>query len=135
MPGYIEGDRGRSFPTSYVWTQCNFVDETPNSIMLSAAEIPLGSIRFTGIIGIILWHGKEYRIATYLGAKIMQKGNGMLVIKQGRFIFTIKLIKKQDKLLYAPVYGSMKRMIRESTSCTAYYLFEGKWTKAVRISN
>ncbi|MDP4120540.1 MAG: tocopherol cyclase family protein [Bacillota bacterium] len=122
--GYIEGDRGRSFPKSYAWTQCNFFYKTQNSIMLSVAEIPIGAIEFTGIIGEILWHGKSYRIATYLGARAIEIGNGMLVVKQGRLTFTSKLIKKQDKLLYAPVCGNMKRTIRESLSCTAYYQLE-----------
>lgn len=45
--GYIEGDRGRSLPKVYAWTQCNFFDESPCSIMLSIADIPLGSIHFT----------------------------------------------------------------------------------------
>ena len=46
--GYWEGDRGRSFPKKYVWTQCSFPD---GSLMLSAADIPLAGIHFTGVIG------------------------------------------------------------------------------------
>jgi len=122
--GYIEGDRGRSFPTVYAWTQCNFFDESPCSLMLSVADIPLGAIHFTGIIGVILWHGKEYRIATYLGAKATHIGNGIIDVFQGKFKLTAKLIKKQDNPLYAPVRGGMKRLIRESLSCTASYSFE-----------
>ena len=122
--GYIEGDRGRSFPKVYAWTQCNFFDESPCSIMLSVADIPLGAIHFTGIIGVILWHGKEYRIATYLGAKAAYIGNGKIAVSQGRLKLTATLIKKQDNPLYAPVRGGMKRLIRESLSCTARYSFE-----------
>ena len=36
--GYIEGDRGCSFPRRYFWTQCLFDN---NSVMLSIADIPL----------------------------------------------------------------------------------------------
>ena len=122
--GYIEGDRGHSFPKVYAWTQCNFFDECPGGISLSVADIPFGAVHFTGIIGVILWRGKEYRLATYLGAKAAYIGKGKLVISQGRFKLTAALIKKQDKPLYAPVRGDMKRLIRESPSCTAYYLFE-----------
>jgi hypothetical protein len=127
--GYIEGDRGRSFPKVYAWTQHNFFDQSPGSLMLSIAEIPFGPSRFTGIIGVILWRGREYRIATYLGAKAVEIGNGLLVVKQGRFRFTAQLIEKQDRLLFAPVSGGMKRMIHESPSCTAYYLFEENGNK------
>ena len=61
--GYIEGDRGRSFPKEYAWTQCSFSE---GSIMLSVADVPIYGYHFTGIIGIVLHNGKEYRIATYL---------------------------------------------------------------------
>lgn len=122
--GYIEGDRGGSFPETYAWTQCNFFDESPCCIMLSAAEIPLGVFHFTGIIGVILWRGKEYRIATYLGAKVVHISDGSIVISQGKFKLTASLIRKQDNLLYSPVRGSMKRLIHESLSCTAHYSFE-----------
>jgi hypothetical protein len=122
--GYIEGDRGRSFPSVYLWTQCNFFDETPNSIMLSVAKIPLGFLDFTGIIGVIFWHGKEYRIATYLGAKVVKIGKGEIVIKQGGLKLTAVLIEKQGSLLYAPVSGNMERLIHESLFCTAYYMLE-----------
>ncbi|MGN0995049.1 MAG: hypothetical protein ACI4PD_07965, partial [Butyricicoccus sp.] len=50
--GYMEGDRGHSFPREYVWTQCSFPD---GALMLSIAEIPLGRLHFTGIIGVVLW--------------------------------------------------------------------------------
>lgn len=122
--GYIEDDRGRSFPEAYAWTQCNFFDESPCSIMMSVANIPLGAIHFLGIIGVILWHGKEYRIATYLGAKVAHIGHGKIAISQGRFKLTATLINKNDNPLYAPVHGGMKRLIRESISCTTHYSFE-----------
>ena len=64
--GYIEGDRGYSFPSVYAWTQCLFEG---GSLMLSVADIPIGHIHFTGIIGVVYLDGKEHRIATYLGAR------------------------------------------------------------------
>lgn len=132
--GYVEGDRGRSFPKVYAWTQCNFFDRTAGSIMLSVAEIPLATRRFTGIIGVILWQGKPYRIATYLGAKAESIGDGTLVVTQGALKLTARLIKEQDKLLFAPVSGSMARMVRESLSCTAYYLLEENGRKLLEFT-
>ena len=64
--GYLEGDRGRSFPRAYIWTQCCFPE---GSLVLCVAEIPLAGFRFTGVIGVVLWRGREYRLATYLGAR------------------------------------------------------------------
>lgn len=119
--GYIEGDRGYSFPKEYAWTQCFFDDE---SIMLSIADIPFGLFHFTGIIGVILLHGREYRIATYLGAKAVKIENGKIVIRQGDAVLTVKLIEKKAHPLHAPVGGVMSRTIHESASCRALYRFE-----------
>ena len=44
--GYMEGDRGHTFPRSYFWMQCLDVRQDA-SVMLAIAEIPLGPIRFT----------------------------------------------------------------------------------------
>lgn len=121
--GYIEGDRGCSFPGRYIWTQCSFEN---NSLMLSAADIPLSGFHFTGIIGIVMLEGKEYRIATYLGAKIKQIKNNTVTVKQGNFELTATLLKKNAHPLAAPANGSMCRTIHESTSCKAYYRFSYK---------
>ena len=121
--GYIEGDRGRSFPKKYIWTQCCFEN---NSLMLSVADIPFLGIRFTGIIGVILLDGREYRIATYLGAKIKQVNKNTVTVKQGNFEFTAKLLKKNAHPLAAPSNGDMCRTIHESASCEAYYRFSHK---------
>ena len=43
--GYMEGDRGHTFPRSYFWMQCLDVRQDA-SVMLAIAEIPLGPIRF-----------------------------------------------------------------------------------------
>lgn len=118
--GYIEGDCGRSFPKKYIWTQCCFEN---NSLMLSVADIPFLGIHFTGIIGIVLLNGKEYRIATYLGAKINQISNNTVTVKQGNFELTARLLKKNAQSLAAPTNGNMCRTIHESASCEAYYRF------------
>ena len=121
--GYIEGDSGYSFPNRYIWTQCLFEN---GSLMLSVANIPLFGFHFTGIIGVVLIDGKEYRIATYLGAKIKHIGDNTVTVCQGNYEITAKLIKKNAQPLYAPVNGTMKRIIHESASCIAYYKFSCK---------
>jgi hypothetical protein len=125
--GYIEGDRGRSFPSVYAWTQCLFSDtgsHAPCSIMMAVADIPFAFTRFTGITGVIQWRGKQYRIATYLGARVIHIGKGEIIIKQGCYQFSTKLIHKQEKPLYAPVCGGMTRIIHEDPSCSVYYCFK-----------
>ena len=121
--GYWEGDRGRSFPEKYLWTQCHFPE---GSIMLSVADIPLMGLRFTGIIGIVFWKGKEYRFATYLGAKVICLKNGKIRIVQGDMELEVKLLESAEKTLKAPNSGSMVRNIRESLNCRASYCFKQK---------
>jgi hypothetical protein len=132
--GYMEGDRGRSFPIHYAWTQCNFGDAgggeanrdeyLSNSLMLSVAEIPWGPFHFTGIIGVIHYRNKEYRIATYLRAKVDVLSQGKIVVSQGALHFTAELRGEKKIPLYAPVNGSMVRFVNESLVCTTAYTLE-----------
>lgn len=119
--GYWEGDSGRSFPKEYAWTQCLFPQ---GSLMLSVADIPMAGTHFTGIIGIVLWKGREYRLATYLGAKAVTIKNGTLRIIQNDMRLEVRLLKKASQPLKAPVMGNMTRTIHESAACTAYYHFQ-----------
>lgn len=118
--GYIEGDRGCSFPKEYAWTQCCFEG---GSLMLSVADIPIGTFHFTGVIGVVLWQGREYRLATYLGARVVRLKNGEIVIAQGNKVLSVKLIEKHARPLLAPVHGSMNRTIHESVACRVSYCF------------
>lgn len=118
--GYIEGDSGCSFPDRYIWTQYSFEN---GSLMLSVADISLLGFHFIGIIGVVLLDGKEYRIATYLGARLKHIGDNIVTVRQGNYELTAKLIKKNAQPLYAPVNGTMNRTIHKSASCKAYYKF------------
>ncbi len=118
--GYIEGDRGCSFPREYLWTQCHF---EKGSLMLSVADIPLAGFCFRGIIGIVMIAGKEYRIATYLGARVLSVGNGAVTVRQGKYTLSARLITPACRRLHAPVNGSMLRTIQESAACRAVYRF------------
>jgi len=118
--GYWEGDSGRSFPKEYLWTQCFFPD---GALMLSVADIPMAGIHFTGIIGIVLWRGKEYRIATYLGARVIKIQNKMVQVIQGSLELDVRLLETSGHPLKAPLKGDMVRTIHESASCRASYRF------------
>ena len=141
--GYWEGDRGRSFPKKYAWTQCFF---RGGSLMMSVADIPIAGLHFNGVICIVLWHGKEYRLATYLGARAVGIRHGVIRIVQGDMVLEAKLYKpkrlknirghgnghqagrhpsseQQSSIhpLKAPIMGDMDRIIHESAECLASY--------------
>ena len=68
--GYMEGDRGCSFPRSYLWAQSmDFAEDA--SVMVAIAEIPLPGVRFTGCIAIVWLDGRESVSYTHLGMPTM----------------------------------------------------------------
>lgn len=94
--------------------------------MLSVADIPMAGFHFTGIIGFVLWRGREYRIATYLGARVVQIQDKMVRVVQGNLELDIRLLEEAGQPLKAPVKGNMVRTIHESASCRAFYRFRKK---------
>jgi hypothetical protein len=122
--GYIEADRGTSFPNSYIWTQCGWRDGgDPRCVMLSIAEIPFLAGRFTGCIGSVYCEGREYRLATYRRVKIERAGALGCEVRQGELRLTIDVLNKRPHELLAPNSGKMSRTIHESVSCRVRYRF------------
>lgn len=121
--GYMEGDRGSSFPKEYVWTQCCFPE---GAIMLSAADISLCGLRFTGVISAIHHQGREYRMGTYLGARAVRIGDGEVIVRQGRRQLTVRRLEQKGFPLAAPVGGDMTRTIHETAACRVYYHYQEK---------
>lgn len=91
--------------------------------MLSVADISMGGFHFRGLIGVALLDGREYRFATYLGAKIGEIGNGRVKVMQGCMELEAELLERNGKPLKAPAQGDMARTIRESAACKARYRF------------
>lgn len=75
--------------------------------MLSVADIPLFGFHFVGIIGVILLDNREYRIATYLGARPVYIGKNTIRIKQGKYTLLVKLMEQNSQPLHAPEHGRM----------------------------
>lgn len=121
--GYVETDRGRSFPSAYLWTQCSWWGTGRNSLMLSIAAIPMPVGRFTGCICAVCYHGREYRLATYRGVRVERWSNAGAVIRQGQYRLEVELLEGQGRPLRAPVEGSMGRTIHESLCAKLRYRF------------
>ena len=120
--GYIEGDSGKSFPKSYAWIQFNDFTEKA-CVSVSIADIPFAGLRFQGCIGIVYVDGVEYRMATYLGVKIICCTENRIVIKQGKFCLDIEIGAGTEYKLIAPDKGDMTREIRECIVCEAKFRF------------
>ena len=120
--GYIETDSGFSFPEGYTWIQCNDFKEDC-SIMAAVAKIPFAGLSFWGCICVIWLNGREYRLATYRGVKIIRCTHNVIELKQGKYHLTINASQSNSHKLVAPKSGIMSRTIKESASCPAEFLF------------
>ncbi|RDB64399.1 stress response protein nst1 [Gordonibacter sp. 28C] len=120
--GYMEGDRGHSFPRGYTWIQsCDF--DCAASVMLALAEIPLAGVCFTGCIGVVWIAGTEHRFATYRGVRIVEANDALVEVRQGDMSLRVELPKAEGHRLQAPAQGSMERPIRESPAVPARFRF------------
>jgi tocopherol cyclase len=114
--GYIEKDSGTSFPRSYLWLQCNDFPEDC-SVMLSIASIPFAGLSFTGCICALLYKGREYRLATYKGVKLILQGPEHIRLSQGKLILEADIYNSGEGFsLRSPVEGRMSGIIRESSN-------------------
>lgn len=135
--GYIEGDRGISFPKKYLWTQYN---DHGACVMIAAATIPFLFRGFTGCLGVVYVHGRQYRLATYLGARVVCAGPSYVELRQGKYTLTARMLDEGAAAqlndqpakqpanggaqgLYAPECGQMTRVIHENIACRVHYRF------------
>ncbi len=120
--GYLEGDRGRSFPRQYLWLHCN---DLPGdcSIMASVAEIPFGGLHFMGCICVVFYQGQEYRLATYHGVRIVAADRRRLILRQGRQRLEVAIDARRAHPLQAPKSGRMTETIHESNCSRARFRF------------
>ncbi len=121
--GYIENDSGKSFPKNYLWVQSNYFMKKNVSIMVSIADIPFLWFEFNGCIAIVYYEGKEYRLATYNGVKIISYNEKGLVIKRGPYKLEVEIKNLSPQKLLAPNSGDMIRKIKENISCNANFKF------------
>lgn len=119
--GYIETDRGRSFPDSYLWTQCAWQEQS--SVMLSIASIPFPIGHFTGCICAVIHNGQEYRLASYRGVRIEHWSDQGAAIRQGTYRLRAEVLGGAGHPLQAPVNGTMSRTIHESLCAKLRYRF------------
>lgn len=121
--GYIESDMGHSFPKNYTWLQCNNFDNIKASLMVAIADVPILNRSFTGVLSVINYKNKEFRLATYLGAKVDFCNNYCIIIKQRKYKLVIKFNEKSGQKLFAPKNGCMSKIIHECCKTNARFWF------------
>ena len=121
--GYIEKDWGTSFPKTYMWIHSNDFNNEKISVMVSIADIPFLGREFKGCIAVVYYKGKEYRLATYNGVRILEYNKNGLVIKKGKYKLEIEIKENNPQELLAPSNGAMSRIICENISGVAKFKF------------
>lgn len=91
--------------------------------MAAVAKIPFCGLKFRGCICVIHNHGREYRLATYLGVKILVCTKKNIILKQGKYRVDIRINAGKGQRLSAPQDGEMERTILETVACPAEFLF------------
>lgn len=118
--GYIEKDWGSSMPESWVWIQANDFDRSIGSasFTLSLGRVPWRGTAFNGLICILWVAGKEYRFATYTGARIDLleiRGTTLRILLSDRaYKMEVQVRRSHEGSLAAPTNGAMSRSITES---------------------
>jgi tocopherol cyclase len=129
--GYIEKDRGRSFPSSWIWAQCNSFTNKNTSLMLSIATIPWLGKSFAGFLGFIHFENETIPFATWNGSKIKsvdRVGKQLsITVENRKYTLELTIVENSSGTLIAPVTGSMDRHIKESVdSKISFSLFRGE---------
>ena len=129
--GYIEKDWGQSFPSSWIWAQCNhFGGESKISLSASVARIPWVGSHFIGYIVGFLLRGRLYRFATYTGASMratLGDNEVFLAFRDKKHRLEIVAHKKGGTgQLVSPLSGNMVGKVNESLQATLEVkLFKG----------
>lgn len=117
--GYMEKDLGTKFPKRWLWIQTNHFMNNEISLVISKADLRAS---ITGFFCVINIKGREYRFATYNGAKIkhdMVNQKLKIEIKKGFYVLKISVDLKPGHLIIAPIKkAKMAKKIEESLIST-----------------
>ncbi len=114
--GYIEWDRGSSFPKTYFWLHSNDSLQG-NALTVACAGLPVGSKCLKGFFAVLKSPEEELRMATYLGGKVVLFSENQLMLKQGNYTMKITVPPGNGQALKAPQNGKMTRIIHEQAVC------------------
>lgn len=119
--GYLETDYGHSFPSTYLWSQCNWFDEGECRIAMAAATLPFGRHKVMGTFICIDYLGKKYKFATYKGAEVLGISSSGFTINEGPYTFEGRREGGVPVELKSPENGEMNGVTKEYLRCTMEY--------------
>ncbi len=73
------------------------------------------------LIALLKIRGREYRFASYLGARLVSARGGRVEIRQGSLVLTAERLGQAGQPLNAPFCGAMTRTIHKNLCCPVCY--------------
>lgn len=114
--GYTEKDWGKSFPRSWIWTQCNTFDDDL-SIMASVAHIPWLHTHFIGFLAVVWHRGALEVFTTYTGAQYeakLDQDKVILGFSNRHSSLHLVITQAEGADLRSPISGDMRGKVNES---------------------
>lgn len=128
--GYLEKDWGHSFPDSYLWLQCSQKEQSrADSFLLTIAGLGDSAHPLKACSSLILHKGKQYRLSTWQGARLLRYNGRRIALRQGRYLLQVILPPGSGRSLSAeestdssvplkaPLAGKLERTIQEKARC------------------
>lgn len=116
--GYIEKDWGRSFPSAYMWMQCNHFSEPGISLKCSVAKIPWMGSSFIGFIAGLWWKDRLIRFTTYNRSRLMRSHADLekvnILLENPNYTLSIHVTRDHPTALASPILGLMEGRIEET---------------------
>ena len=130
--GYMEKDWGKSFPSEYIWLQCNHFKGKDVKISFSVANIPFLGLMFRGFFCCLFINDKEYRFATYNKTKLKIKNakDGIINITLIKGNLELNILGSVDEVqsLASPKNGVMNNSIKEGLAGKVVILLKNRKT-------
>lgn len=116
---YIEKNWGKSFPTEWLWVQCNSFSTGNASITCSLGEIPFPLRNFRGFLIAVSIGDKFYKFTTMNGSKITLKyldNNVEVKAKNRSLLLTFRTFTEKDSFILCngPNNGTMAPLVDET---------------------
>lgn len=122
---YIEKNWGKSFPTEWLWIQCNSFTDNNATLTCSLGEIPFPIKNFSGFLIGVTVGDKFYKFTTINRSDITLSydNSGVEVLtshKDLRLLLKTSTNKDDFMLCYGPKNGSMSPYVKETLIGTVY---------------
>ncbi len=120
--GYLEKDWGHSFPSAYVWIQCNHFQNSDASLIGTVAKIPWMRSSFVGFIAGLWYNDELIQFTTYNFSKLkkskIDKEEVEVWYENKKFRLMILIQRDSGAELAAPIGGLMDARITETMTAT-----------------